>query len=75
MPYPGLLHPEPLSLKQSTADPYLHSRCSNTVLSQSLGGSLGPGAHDVCLSPPSVSGGTGFACGCPGVSSRVGFDS
>ena len=24
MPYPGLLHPEPLSLQQSTADPYLH---------------------------------------------------
>ena len=33
MPYP---HPEPLSLQQTTADPYLHRRCSNTVLSQSL---------------------------------------
>ena len=38
MPYPGLLHPEPLPLKQATADPYLHSRHSNTVLSQSLWG-------------------------------------
>ena len=25
MPYPGLLHPEPLPLQQSTADPYLLS--------------------------------------------------
>ena len=33
MPYP---HPEPLSLRQTTADPYLHRRCSNRVLSQSL---------------------------------------
>ena len=31
MPYPSLLHPEPLSLWQSTADVYLHRRCSNTV--------------------------------------------
>ena len=30
--------PRPLSLQQSTADPYLHRRCSNTVLSQSLWG-------------------------------------
>ena len=29
---------EPLSLCQSTADPYLHRLCSNTVLSQSLWG-------------------------------------
>ena len=36
MPYPSLLCPEPLSLRQTTADPYLHRRCSNTVLSQSL---------------------------------------
>ena len=34
--HPSLLHPEPLSLWQSTADPYLHRRRSNTVLSQSL---------------------------------------
>ena len=34
MPYPGLLHPEPLW--QATADPYLHSRHSDTVLAQSL---------------------------------------
>ena len=38
MPYPSLLYPEPLSLQQSTADQYLHRRCSNTVLSQSLWG-------------------------------------
>ena len=36
MPYAVLLHPEPLPLWQSTADPYLHRRHSNTVLSQSL---------------------------------------
>ena len=36
--YPSLLHPEPLPLQQSTADPYLHRRCLNTVLSQSLWG-------------------------------------
>ena len=35
MPYLSLLHPEPLSLWQTTAEPYLHRRCSNTVLSQS----------------------------------------
>ena len=35
---PNLLHPEPLPLRQSTADPYLHRKCSNTVLSQFLSG-------------------------------------
>ena len=44
MPYPDLLHPEPLPLWQSTADPYLHRTHSDTVLAQSLG-SLGPGAQ------------------------------
>ena len=34
----GLLHLECLPLWQSTADPYLHMRHSNTVLSQSLWG-------------------------------------
>ena len=38
MPYPSLLHPEPLSLWQPTDDPYLDRRCSNTVLSQYLWG-------------------------------------
>ena len=38
MAYPSLLHPEPLPLWQSTDDPHLHRRCSNTVLSQSLWG-------------------------------------
>ena len=36
MPYPCLLHPEPLPQVQSTADLYLHRRCMNTILSQSL---------------------------------------
>ena len=36
---PDLWYPEPLPLWQVTADPYLHRRCSNTVLSQSLWGS------------------------------------
>ena len=34
MPYPGLLHPEPL--QQATDDLYLHKRHSDTVLAQSL---------------------------------------
>ena len=38
LPYPSLLHPEPLPLRQSTVDQYLHRRHSNTVLSQSLCG-------------------------------------
>ena len=37
-PYPSLQHPEPLPLWQSTTDPYLHRRHSDTVLSQSLWG-------------------------------------
>ena len=38
MQYPGLLHPEPLPSQQSTADPNLPRRHTNTVLSQSLWG-------------------------------------
>ena len=38
MPYSSLLHTEPLSLWQSSADLYLHRRCSHTVLSQFLWG-------------------------------------
>ena len=38
MPHPGLLHPEPLPLWQATADPCLHRRHSDTVLSPSLWG-------------------------------------
>ena len=38
MLYPSLLHPEALSLWQSTAELYLHRRHSNTVLSQSVWG-------------------------------------
>ena len=55
MPYPGLLHPEPLSLQQSTADLYLHRRCS-TRFCLSLRGVSGSCAHKVCLSPLSISG-------------------
>ena len=36
MLYPGLLHPELLPLKQSTANVYLYRRHPNTVLAQSL---------------------------------------
>ena len=36
MPYSSLLHPESLFLWQATVDPYLHRKCSNTVLSLSL---------------------------------------
>ena len=38
MPYPGLLHPEPLPLQQFTADPCLLRRYTNTVLFQTLWG-------------------------------------
>ena len=38
MPWPGLLHPEPLPPQQSTADPHLPRRHPNTVLPQSLWG-------------------------------------
>ena len=38
MPYPGLLHPEPLPLWQATADLHLCRRHSDTVLAQSLWG-------------------------------------
>ena len=56
---PGLLHPEPLPLWQSTADPYLHRRCSDTVLSLSLWGPWVLVVHKVCLSPLRSLGGKG----------------
>ena len=40
------------------ADPYLHRRCSDSSVLVFVG-SLGPGVHKICLSPPSVSGGYG----------------
>ena len=58
MQHPSLLHPDPQSLWQSTADLYLHRRHSNTVLSVSVG-PLGPGVYKVCLSPLGVSGRNG----------------
>ena len=63
MPYPGLLHPEPLPPRQATADPYLLRRHSNTVLAQSLWGLWGPlrlvlslSGSLGCLSPLGTSG-------------------
>ena len=50
--------PEPLSLRQTTADSDLHRRRSNSFVSVSVG-SLGPGAQKVCLSPLSISGRNG----------------
>ena len=58
MPYPGLLHPEPLSLWQSTADPFPQEMIKHSSVSVFVG-SLGSGAHKVCLSPLSVSGRNG----------------
>ena len=55
---PGLLHPEPLTLWQATANLYLH-RKHWTQFWLSLCESLSPGMHKVCLSPPSVSGSYG----------------
>ena len=55
MPDTVLLHPEPLPLQQSTADLHPQETLKHSSGSLSLG-SLGPGAHKVCLSPPSVSG-------------------
>ena len=47
MPYP---HPELPSLRQITTSPYLHKRCSKTILSVSEG-SLGPGATQGLFEP------------------------
>ena len=52
MPYPGLLHPEPLPLRQATADPSLHRRHSHTVLAQSLWGLWVLVHTSFCLYPP-----------------------
>ena len=46
----GLLHPEPLSLWQATADQYLHRRLKQRSRSVSLG-SLGLGVHKVLFEP------------------------
>ena len=48
--------PKALSLSQATASLHLLRRHSSVSVSA---GSLGPGAHKVCLSPLSVSGGDG----------------
>ena len=58
MPYPSLLHPEPLSLRQATADLDLQEMLKPSSVSVSVG-PPGPGAHQVGLSPLSVSGGSG----------------
>ena len=50
MPYPSLIHPEPLPLWQSAADPYLQQETlKHSSVSVSVG-SLSPGVHNVCLS-------------------------
>ena len=59
MPHPGLLHPEPLPLRQTAADPALHRRRSDTVLAQSLWG-LRVLVHKVCVSSQSVLPDMGF---------------
>ena len=59
MPYPSLLHPEPLALWQSTTDPYFHIGHAQKVLSQSLRGPWVLVHPRVCLSPLSISGGNG----------------
>ena len=46
MPHPSLLHPEPLPLRQATADPYPTELLKHSSVSVSVG-SLGPGAHKV----------------------------
>ena len=56
MPYP---HPKPPSPWQTTADQYLHQRCSNTVLSQSLSGPWVLVWTRFVLSPLSITGGNG----------------
>ena len=53
MPCSGLLHPEPLALRQSTLP--LQETLKPSFVSVSVG-SLGLGVHKVCLSPQSVSG-------------------
>ena len=59
MPYPSLLHPEPLPLWQSSADLVPpQERLKHSFVPVSVG-SLGPGVHKVCLSPLSVSGRNG----------------
>ena len=55
MPYPGLLHPEPLPLQQATADPHLSWRLLDKSGSVSFGGYFsflfGPGVHKVLFVP------------------------
>ena len=58
LPYSSLLHPEPLSLWQSTADVYLHRRCSNTVC-LSLCGAPGSWRAQGLFESSDLSGGNG----------------
>ena len=60
MLYPGLLHPEPLTLWQATADLYLSTGDTHTLNGRSGSVSVeSPGEHRFCLSRPNVSGGYG----------------
>ena len=51
MPYPSLLHPELLPLRQATADPYPTELLKHSSVSVSVG-SLGPGAQKVKVGLP-----------------------
>ena len=63
-PYPSPLHPEPLPLLQPAADPYLHRRYSNTVLSQSLWGLWILVHTRFVFSSPNISGRYGVCSKC-----------
>ena len=58
MPYPGLLQPEPLSLHSPLMTRNPQEMLKHSSISVSVA-SLGPSAHDVCLSPLITSGGNG----------------
>ena len=52
MPHPGLLHPEPLALRQATADPYTSAGDTQTLKGRSGSVSVGsPDAHKVLFKP------------------------
>ena len=50
MPYPDLLHPEPLPRQQAIADQYLHKRCSLKGRSGSVSVES-PGVHKILFEP------------------------
>ena len=58
MPYPSLLHTEHVPAADHHPPVPPQEMLKHTSVSVAVG-SLGPGAHKVCLSPLSVSGGMG----------------